>query len=106
MTKYIIAAFAALALALGGWGTMQTAKVERLQLDIERKDRAIEAQRKALADALLSRDVLDAHLKRVSEKNIKVEQALSELRKVDGYDAPLSDFLDGFLDGVRPVRPD
>ncbi|GLO71173.1 hypothetical protein MACH17_26900 [Phaeobacter inhibens] len=86
------------ALAATGWGWWQSGRRAVVQDELDAAKRRLWVTERQVEDARQAADVLDAHIKRMQSEQRQLDADLRRRREMEGYDAPLSDFLGDAFD--------
>lgn len=93
MSRYIaIGALCFALLSLAGAGFLQWRNWQ-LRDDLGAVERALAIKERQLQHAEEAAQVIDAHLSRMQDERRALDASIQDLRKREGYDAPLSPFL-------------
>jgi septal ring factor EnvC (AmiA/AmiB activator) len=89
-----------LCLVLGATAWWQSLRASGLSDDLSAARSLIQTQERQIDDARQTAAVLDAHIERMQEQRRELDASIQALRKKEGYDATLSDFLGDVFDSL------
>jgi hypothetical protein len=81
--------------ALGAYIVFLNSRVDSLQSALEASRRQTAIANRQAEQAREAAEVLSAHMERLEDARRRDAVTLDEIRREEGYDAPLSDFLRG-----------
>ncbi|AFO91910.1 hypothetical protein D1822_10805 [Phaeobacter inhibens] len=98
MMRWVAIGGLCLALLFAGVSSYLVWRNGHLREDLDAVTRRLRVAERQADDARQTADVLNAHIKRMQEDRRAYDADLRRLRKQEGYNAPLSDFLGDVFD--------